>query len=164
MSSCAVTLNNNSPVSNNRQGGQQTKAQEILDVSFCNLLQSAEKFEQQAVRVKAIFRRGFEKSEFYSLKCSTDKRVWVTGGTNTKCQNAGRVDETKFDGGECTVGIIVVGRLTGRNGNYGHLGAFNYEFKIDCVERYEVLDSKSNAPHDLTPEQRSKIEKFESSN
>lgn len=186
MTACAVTQNNNpsapdnradktsasSPesqnhkpsLSNDQRVTPQAKEKEIADLSFCELLQSPEKFEQQSVRVKAIFRRGFEKSEFYSLKCPTDKHVWVRGGTNTKCPNAGRLDETNFDGGERTVGVVVVGKLTGTKGNYGHLGAADYEFAINCVERYEVLDRKSNAAQYLTAEQRRKVEEFERSN
>ena len=158
------TQNHKRSVSNDQRVTPPAIAKEIAHVSFCQLLQSPEKFEQQLVRVKAIFRRGFEKSEFYSLKCPTDKHVWVSGGTNTKCPNAGRLDETNFDGGERTVGVVVVGKLTGTKGNYGHLGAADYEFTIDCVERYEVLDRKSNAVQILTAEQLRKVEEFEGSN
>ncbi len=153
--------NNNPSMSNDQQGTPQVKEKEISDISFCKLLQSPEKFEQQSVRVKAIFRRGFEKSEFYSLKCPTDKHVWVEGGTNTKCPNSGSLDETDFDRGELTVGVVVVGKLTGTKGNYGHLGVGDYKFKINCVERYEVLLQSSLAAQYLTPEQRRKVKKFE---
>ena len=153
--------NNNPSMSNDQLGTPQAKEKEISDISFCKLLQSPEKFEQQPVRVKAIFRRGFEKSEFYSLKCPTDKRVWVEGGTNTKCLNSGKLGEMNSDDSELTVGVVVVGKLTGTTGNYGHLGAGDYEFKINCVERYEVLLQSSLAAQYLTPEQRRKVEKFE---
>lgn len=152
--------NDNASMSNDQKETPQAE-EEISDIAFCKLLRSPEKFDQQLIRVKAIFRRGFEKSEFYSLKCTSDEHVWVKGGTDKKCQNSGSVDGTKYDGGELTAGVVVVGRFTGIKGRYGHLGAGDYEFKIDCVERYEVLDSNSAAAQYLTLKQRRKIEKFE---
>ena len=162
--SSPLNQNTKPSISNEPRAAPQVKEKVISNVSFCQLLQSPEKFEQKPVRLKAIFRRGFEKSEFYSLNCPMDKRVWVDGGTNTKCANAGKFDATNFKGDEQTVGVVVVGKLTGTKGNYGHLGAGDYLFHIDCVERYEVLDHKSNGAQYLTPEQRRKVEKFERSN
>src|SRR5688500_18059904 len=75
--SFSESQNNTPSTSNDHRVTPQAKEKEISNVSFCNLLKSPEKFEQQPVRLKAIFRRGFEKSEFYSLKCPTDKQVWV---------------------------------------------------------------------------------------
>lgn len=159
-----VYSNTKASVANEKQPTPQVEEKAISDVGFCMLLQSPEKFEQQPVRVKAIFRRGFEKSQFYSLKCPTDKHVWVDGRKNTKCSNAGSLNEINFDGGELTVGVVVVGKLTGIKGNYGHTGVGDYEFAIKCVERYELLDRSSTGPLYLTPQQRRKIEKFERSN
>jgi hypothetical protein len=162
--SFSESQNNMPSASNDQRAVPQLIEKEISNVGFCKLLQTPEKFEQQPVRIKAIFRRGFEKSEFYSLNCLMGKQVWVQGGTNTKCANAGKFDATNFKGDEQTVGVVVVGKLTGTKGNYGHLGAGDYLFHINCVERYEVLDHKSNGAQYLTTEQRRKVEKFERSN
>ena len=95
---------------NNRSPSNNGQVANFKDVSLCDLLKAPANFVERSVRVKAIFRRGFEKSELYSLKCSTPGALWAAG-TKTKCKNAGRIDETEYDGGERTVGIVAIGRL-----------------------------------------------------
>jgi hypothetical protein len=41
--------------------------------------EDARDFVDMTIRVKAIFRRGFEKSELYSQKCTTPGAVWTMG-------------------------------------------------------------------------------------
>jgi hypothetical protein len=97
LTSCTNAQNSNSSVLDNQQSVIQATNKEPLDVSFCELIKSPEKFEQKLVRVKAVYRYGFEWSEFYSLNCPSKKRVWVEG-ERTKCANARSVDEMDFAG------------------------------------------------------------------
>ena len=164
LTSCISAQNNKPPILESQQNKAQAKEVEIADVSLCELLESPEKFDQKLIRVKAIYRYGFEWSEFYSLKCSTKKRVWVEGA-ETKCKNAGKVDEMDYAGmGGRTVGVVVVGKFTGEKGGYGHMNSFDYLFRIECFEKAKILDRESYVPEALTPEQRHKVEEFEKSN
>ena len=138
--------------------------QGILDANLCELMESPKNFEGKTVRIKTIYRYGFEWSEFYSLKCDTKKRVWVEG-ENTQCENAGEFDEMDFAGmGGRTFGVIAVGQFIKDKDNYGHLGAFDYLFEIKCFEKSKLLDRDSFVRESLTPEQTRKIEEFEKSN
>lgn len=139
----------------------QPEEKDISNVSLCRLLRSPEEFEQRAVRITAIFRRGFEKSEFYSLKCPSDMKVWVGGHNNKECKKGREVLETDNNGDEQTAGVVVVGWFTGKEGRYRHSGGSRYYFYISCYEKYEVLDHGNKGPQYLTPQQRRRIEKFE---
>jgi hypothetical protein len=135
----------------------------IAEVKLCDLFNSPESFEQKSIKVKAIYRYGFEWSEFYSLKCPSETGIWVKAPRN-KCQNSGKVDEMDHAGmGGRTVGVVVIGKLSAK-GNYGHMGGFKYLFEVDCFERAEMIDRQSPVPSSLTPEQRRKVEEFENQN
>ena len=162
LNSCINAQNNNSSAPNNQPTA--TRSNDIVDVNLCDLIQSPEKFEQKMVRVKAIYRYGFEWSEIYSLKCKTTKRVWVES-KDVKCKDADRVDKMDFAGmGGRTFGVITVGQFTGEKRGYGHMNEFNYLLKVKCFEKAEYLDDKGSVPEALAPEQSQKISEFENSN
>jgi hypothetical protein len=163
LTSCVTAQNDSIPASENKQITQ-TTSQDILNVSLCELIQSSEKFEQKTVRLKAVYRYGFEWSEFYSLKCETQKRVWVDG-EQSKCENADRFDEMDFAGmGGRTFGVVAIGQFTAEIKRTGNNSGFDYSFKVKCFEHTEMLDRESNVLGALTPEQRHKVEEFENSN
>lgn len=161
--SISCTSTNKSTKSGNQSAGK--SSDEIIDVNFCDLIKTPEKYEQKQVRVKAIYRYGFEFSQMYSLKCLTRTDVRVEA-REAKCTNAGRVDEmdaTGYDEGR-TVGVVVVGRLSGPERDTYHPSGAGYLFTVDCFVRAEMLDRAGYIPASLTPEQRRKVEEFESSN
>jgi hypothetical protein len=138
--------------------------EEPVSVNYCELLQHPKKYEQKLIKIRAIYRYGFEWSELYSLKCSIHKAVWVEG-TEAKCKNANRVDELDYAGwGSRTVGIVAVGRLIGTKGGYGHQNGYDYLFKIECLERAEMLDREGKIPQRMSKEQRRKVGAFENTN
>ena len=135
-----------------------------LDVDFCDLITSPHNYDQKEVRIKAVHRVGFEWSELYSLKCSPNSSVWVTGidkycdGSDVKAYNG----RDTFNGR--TVGLVAVGRLHGEGG-YGHMNAFDFKFEVRCIEKAEILlKGDSVIPQALSKKQRDKIKKWESSN
>lgn len=167
LTSCVSAQSNKSSNSENRRNGTQSEVRNATDISLCEFLQSPEKFEQKSVRIKGIYRYGFEWSELYSLKCATEKRIWVEGaqkanGETAKCGNADKIDEMDFGimGGR-TVGVVAVGSFTGNKVGYGHMNAFDYLFKIECFERAKMLDREGFVPDALTLEQRRRVEEFE---
>jgi hypothetical protein len=102
----------------------------------------------------------------FSSKCSIEKSVWVEGAS-VECKNPGRIDEIDYPGhpgwNDRTVGIVAVGRLVGTKGGYGHMNGYDYLFRIECLERAEIIDRKGNTPAGMTEEQRRKVEEFENS-
>lgn len=167
LSSCSPHQTDKPLESNNPQGVASAKEDEPLNVDFCDLLQSPEKYEQKLVRIKAIYCSCFERAELFSLKCDIQKSVWVEGGME-KCKNSGRIDELGYAGhpgwNDRTVAIVALGKLIGIKGGYGQMNGYDYLFRIECLERAEIIDRKGNTPTGMTKEQRLKVEEFENSN
>lgn len=158
-SSCITAQDNNSSVSNNQQEPFQN--QDVIDVSFCELIKNPEKFEKKVIRVKAIYGYGFEWSNLYSSKCSTEKVILVETDKK-KCENAGQIDEMDFAGmGGRVVGVVAVGIFTKEEKHFGAIGKSDYVFRVKCFEKAKML---SRLPQSLKPEQLTKIEEeFENS-
>jgi hypothetical protein len=167
LASCASPQANKPLESNHPQAAAPAREDEPLNVDFCDLLQSPEKYEQKLIRIKAIYCSCFERAELFSLKCAAQKSVWVEGGT-AKCKNPGRVEEFGYAGhpgwNDRTVGIVAVGKLVGTKGGYGQMNGYDYLFRIECLERAEVLDRKGNTRADMIREKHRKVEEFENSN
>jgi hypothetical protein len=143
---------------------KQVEDKDILETGFCELIESPEKFDKKLIRVKAVYRYGFEWSEIYSLKCETKKRIWVER-IEKACKNASPIDKlASAQKGGKTVGIIAVGRFRdGKDGRYGHLNGYNFQFEIECFDKAKILDNEGFVPQALTPDQRRVIEEFENS-
>jgi hypothetical protein len=167
LASCSPYQTNKPPEANNSQGETSAKEDEPLNVDFCDLLQSPEKYEQKLIRIKAVHCSCFERAELFSLKCDIQKSVWVEGSLG-KCKNSGRIEELGYAGhpgwNDRTVAIVAVGKLIGTKGGYGQMNGYDYLFRIECLERAEIVDRKGNTPAGMTKEQRHKVEQFESSN
>lgn len=136
----------------------------LQDASVCQLLESPGSYSGRTIRVKAVYRYGFEWSELYSLKCSNDKRIWVER-EDRKCEKAGTVEEMEYAGmGGRTYGIVAEGTLIeGDELGYGHFNSFDYLFRIQCFEKAVRLDGKGYVPGSLSTESRKKVEAFEGS-
>jgi hypothetical protein len=172
LAACGPHQTQKSSESNNPQGVASAQGDEPLNVDFCDLLQSPEKYEQKLIRIKAIYCYCFEDSELYSSKCTIKKSAWVQGSFE-KCRNAGRVDDFQSPAGDepafprwggHTVGVVAVGKLIGTKGGYGHMNGFDYLLNIQCLERAELFDRGGKKPPAMTKEQRQKVEEFEDSN
>lgn len=139
-----------------------------LEVDLCELQQSPEKYERQPVRVKGYLCDCFENGTLYAENCPAQKKIWLVGSFN-KCKNAARVDgfrsASKNPGehtfGGWTFGAILIGRLTGIKGDYGHMGQYDLLFEIECLEHAEMLDRNGRRPSEMPKEQQQKVQEFE---
>jgi hypothetical protein len=172
LASCASHQNNQPPESSRPPVVTAAREDEPLNLNFCELLGSPEKYEQKLVRVKVLYCYCFEDSKLYSSKCAVQKSVWVQGSFN-KCSNAGRIDDFQSPGkdepsfprwGAHTVGIVAVGKLVGIKGGYGQMNRFDYLFDIKCLERAELFDLKGRDPAAMPKKQQLQVEEFENSN
>jgi hypothetical protein len=167
LTSCTSPQTDKPLESNNPQGAASAKEDEPLNVAFCDLLKSPEKYKQKLIRIEAIHCSCFERAELFSLKCDIQKSVWVEGSLG-KCKNFGRIDELDYAGhpgwNDRTVAIVALGKLIGIKGGYGQMNGYDYLFRIECLERAEIIDRKGNTPASMTKEQRLKVEEFDNSN
>ena len=111
------------------------------------------------VRVRGIYRVGFEWSEVYSIKCPNAPRVWInfSDGWETHTQKAVRKQLNK---GEGTYGVTFVGFI---GGGGGHMGAYPLTLRVTSVEGATRLGKESVLPHALSPNVRRRVESFEAS-
>jgi hypothetical protein len=111
------------------------------------------------VRIRAIYRVGFEWSELYSLKCPNAPRVWVDFSDSWKAHTQ-KAANKQLAKGEGTYGVIFVGIL---GGSGGHMRAYPLTLKVASVERALRLGKESVLPHALSPGVLRRVESFEAS-
>ena len=144
--------------------------EEISTVSYCDLLQSPEKYDKKTVRVKVLYIRGFEVSALEDPECKTDKSTWVEFDSAsrqcTKVEMQKEFDRVFYTPRKKKKGVIeipgseraeltVVGQFNGPKPGipigpegkrvltgYGHLNGFNYQFVIRCIEEVKPVPWK----------------------
>lgn len=109
------------------------------------------------VRIRAIYRVGFEWAELYSLKCVGAPRIWVDFSDEWRSRSRA-VLQKEISKGEGTYGVIFVGKL---GGSGGHMGAYPLTLQVTAVESATRLGRESVSPHALSPKLRRRVESFE---
>src|SRR5690349_15540058 len=100
--------------------------QEIATVALCDLLSNPKLYEQKEVRVKAIYRVGYEWQELYCMDCwGTENRVWLDFGDDFESCTKKDV-RRKLESTEGTYSVTLIGKLSGSQGGYGHMGAYRF--------------------------------------
>jgi hypothetical protein len=139
-------------------------------VSYCELVSSPETYFNKEVRLRAVYRVGFEWQQVYSVQCLEAPNMWVEFVHGKHCPVAYERDGPVKDEGSPdgslemsgkTFGVVFRGRLTGWGGGYGHLDSFASEFQVTCMEELTLLDLDSYYPTALTPEMKKRIETFD---
>lgn len=145
-----------------------TAADGIVEVAFCELVDAPERYLERRVRVRAVFCDCFENAQLFSIACPTAKKVWVEG-TQAPCSDKVKLPPSRRAAsdnpgeqiyGSWNFGVVAVGRLTGINGKFGHMGGFDHKFEIGCLESKVHLDRKGSIPPPGTPE-HARIADFE---
>jgi hypothetical protein len=144
-----------------------TKAQnkemffDIPVVSYCELVNNAEKFDQKFVRVKAIYSRGFESSIFYDESCENNKVSWVNlnagyekntdsyllkrfrkmikGSNREKPREFELSMVGKFDGKRQASTLKTPAKTFTFSVGYGHLDAFDYQLTVLKIEEVKKI-------------------------
>jgi hypothetical protein len=121
----------------------------IETVSFCEIIQTPKDFAEKKIRLKAIFRFGYEWSELFCLNCKG--RIWLEYGDSFDNLTKSSIrKKVKWSEKGKTVNIVAVGKLY-ISGRYGHLGGYKYKFVTDYIEEAEVIlnDSPSILPLEI---------------
>ena len=77
-----------------------------------------------------------------------EHRTWVDY-ENELCPKSKTIKQNGFRGR--TVNLQVVGKFYGF-GRYGHMGAYQFKFAVDCVESSKVIWNNSFVPSSLPPD------------
>ncbi len=137
---------------------------DIVDVSLCDLIADPSRFAGQHVRVRAVYRYGFEWSELYSLRCDSGARgrqVWVEFGDEYERTTKRSVRRQVGNHGAIgrTVGVVAIGTV--QQGGYGHMGVYALKFEISRLESARILMQESPSPSALPAVARKRVEDFE---
>jgi hypothetical protein len=119
----------------NKPLSQQSSSTDIPTVEFCQL---NGQYKNKVVRVRALYRSGFEESSLYSPNCYVPNLVWVKFDPShrscTKKNVQKKLDKIK-DGQ--SVDVVFIGRLETEGdgaGGYGHMDMYAMQFVVTCVE------------------------------
>ena len=144
--------------------GQSKSIENVPTVTFCDLSKHPEIYSNKRIRVRAVYRVGFEWQEIYSLRCPDAPSTWLEFSNNID-EGPSRTQLKKMDLGNrfsISVGVVLEGRLTGYGGGYGHMNGYALAFTADCIESAKRLDTHGFHRRALLPEDRKRIEAFES--
>jgi hypothetical protein len=144
-------------------GGQVTPAQTVPTVSFCDVAAHPESYVNKRVRLRAIYRVGFEWQEIYSLRCVDAPSTWVEFSENFE-ETSSRKAMKQMEVGKhfsISVGVVLEGRLSGYGGGYGHMNGYSLAFDVERVESAKRLDNHGFHRRALLPDDRKRIERYE---
>lgn len=127
---------------------------------YCDVATDVAGFRNKEIRLRAIYRVGFEWAEFYSIACIDAPSTWVEF-SDLAVDCSPRRSLKRLKGGDVgvTAGVVVRGRFTG--GHVGQLNGYANEFVVDCVESVEVLAKESPSRNALSKALRERIQRFE---
>jgi hypothetical protein len=133
---------------------------EIQYVDYCELIHNPQKYDQKTVRVRAIYRYGYEWSELYCPNCVDQyRRTWVNpkslDESCTKAKVAKQLKDSNFKGR--TLRVLMVGKFNGSGGSYGHLNGYQFQFDARCIEEAITLLKDSPLPIEMPKKLLDKI-------
>ena len=120
--------------------------QETPTVALCELISNAKLYDQKEVRVKAVYRVGYEWQELYCIGCYSDEnRIWLDFDDDfDSCTK--KTVRRKLKSVEGTYAVTLIGKLIGSDGRYGHMGSYRFKFLARCAERVDLLLKDGRAP------------------
>lgn len=122
---------------------------EIPTVTYCDLVRDKDNYKDKTVRLRAVYRFGFEWSEVYCFECQEGGGTWLDF-ENELCDGS-----KKIKGDHKTVKVQVIGKFIS-GGGYGHMGAYRNKFVVGCVEKAKTISSNDSIPSALPANIREK--------
>jgi hypothetical protein len=140
----------------------------VRPVSLCELSREPGRYSG-VVRLRAVYRYGFEVSEVYSTECPNAPPIWLEGPWQRlpiekppACSGEwgllGVLLRQGFAGG--TVGLVARGTLL-TEGQFGQEGGYKRLFVVDCVETAVLLLDAGVQPESLSREDTATVAAFE---
>lgn len=116
---------------------QTTQKEDIPTLTYSELIQNKDLYVGKTVRVKAFHIYGFEWSFLCDSGCKERRsETWVEF-EDELCKGSKRKLKKGSDNFDNKAEVIYVGKLS--NGNFGHFGAYEFQFTVSCVESYKKL-------------------------
>jgi hypothetical protein len=134
---------------------------DVPTVSYCELVNNAEKYDQQFVRVAATYSRGFESSIFFDKSCENVEVTWakfipayekntqsglvkrfrqlLKGSSQRKTREFELLVVGKFDGKRQVSTLQTKMKTFTFSVGYGHDDAFDYQITVLKIEKVEKL-------------------------
>jgi hypothetical protein len=122
-------------------------ASDIPTVDYCDLIRQAKDYDQKQIRIKAVYRVGYEWSEIYCPDCFNQKeRTWVEFDDDLESCTNSKVVKLLGDDGK-TLSVTVVGVFHSSSIRYGHTGSYRFKFLVKCVENAKLLLKDGRSPN-----------------
>jgi hypothetical protein len=109
--------------------------------SYCALLKSPKRYAGKLVRLHASWRFGFETSLLYDKGCSQPFHTWLGFADEKALCPKTKEMQSLLSRSDKEAEITAVGRLYGP-GRYGHLGDYQFQFVVVCLEKVKVTASE----------------------
>lgn len=131
-------------------------------VDYCALRKNPEVYNGKSIRVRGIWERGFEVSAFYDKACFDDSyyarhETWVEFFRREICSdkdNTSAIVKTFLSGkagGELEVTLTGVFRGSKDRGGFGHLGGYNFQIDVSCIEEAKLLPDEVSGCRRIDP-------------
>jgi hypothetical protein len=122
-------------------------ASDIPTVDYCDLIRQAKDYDQKQIRIKAVYRVGYEWSEIYCPDCFNQKeRTWVEFDDDLESCTNSKIVKLLGDDGK-TLSVTVVGVFHSSSIRYGHMGSYRFKFAVKCVESAKLLLKDGRSPN-----------------
>jgi hypothetical protein len=140
------------PQQNEKLKPNKNSEMDAITVAYCDLVRRPELYDQKVIRVKAIYRYGYEWSELYCGDCLKGHQTWVgfdeSFETRTDADVARKLGDNGFKGR--TVSVVMIGTFHSSGGGYGHMGAYRFQLLVSSVEQAKIILNDSPLPSAIT--------------
>ena len=120
-------------------------ADNILNVSYCDLIRNPGSYHKRVIRVHAKYRVGAKWSNLYDPNCGRLNETWINFDETyfdesfQPCEKLNVAEKIKFKGFDQDFDVVVVGKFFGTNETeYGQDGS-RFMLVVGCVERAELI-------------------------
>lgn len=120
----------------------------VPTVAYCDLIRNPKLYCDKLIRIRVLYRYGYEWSQFYCPECLSEGETWVDFEKSfkscTRSEVSRRIGDNGFKGR--TVELLVVGKFYGSDVGYGHMNAYRFKFVVSCVEAAKIMLNDSPLP------------------
>jgi hypothetical protein len=124
----------------------------VVNVSFCDLIDKANQYVGEKVRISATYISAFEASEVFCLACR-ERMVWLEFDESVPRKSLRKLTNQKLPYGVgYAANLDVVGILNA--GSYGHFGIYPYLFQVTSVKKVRILPEGVDSRSTINEEQK----------
>lgn len=118
---------------------QTSQSEQTPTLTYSELIKNKDLYLGKTVRVKAFHIYGFEWSFLCDEDCKSRKsETWVEFVDEWElCKGSKRKLKKGSDNFDNKAEVVYVGKLS--SGRFGHFGAYEYQFTVNCVEKFKKL-------------------------